>query len=585
MQQHTLIQGTPEWKAHRAQHFNAADAAAMLGESPNESRQQLMHRLHTGMEREFGEFVEENILADGHRTEALARPLAEEIIGEELYPIVGTSGKLSASYDGLTMLLNDGWEHKRLNNRLRGAFTAIEATDTLDNGAAGAMLPIDYRVQMEHQLAVAEDEGCERILFMASEWDADGNLIEERHCWYYPDPALRARVLAGWEQFEADLCAYVPPEVTPVKPVGKTMESLPALLVKIEGKVIASNLAEYKKHAVEVFQSIKTDLETDQDFADAETGAQWCRDVAKRIGAAKEHALGQTADIDALLRTLSDIEDAANSKGLQLEKLVKARKDEIRAEIITNAKNALSAHIAALNERLGKRYMPPVAADFAAAAKGKRSVQTTRDAVDHVLLTAKLDANATADRIHANMKALAEADHEALFPDVAQLVLKQADDLAAVINSRISKFEADEAKKKAEAEERQHAAEAAAQAALARAAAPSPVAPPPIAPEPAQPARAPMPYSVFGRTAAAPAPAMPAQPVAAPKLDTTPTLALGAIKDRLGFALTADFLAGLGFEATPAPKGSGKLFSEAQFAGICDALIERIMNAREAVVA
>ena len=29
-----LIQGTPEWNAHRAQHWNASDAPAMMGVSP-----------------------------------------------------------------------------------------------------------------------------------------------------------------------------------------------------------------------------------------------------------------------------------------------------------------------------------------------------------------------------------------------------------------------------------------------------------------------------------------------------------------------------------------------------------------------
>jgi len=33
-----LIQGTPEWHAHRAQHFNASDAPAMLGASTNQIR-------------------------------------------------------------------------------------------------------------------------------------------------------------------------------------------------------------------------------------------------------------------------------------------------------------------------------------------------------------------------------------------------------------------------------------------------------------------------------------------------------------------------------------------------------------------
>ena len=44
-----LTQGSPEWHAHRAEHFNASDAAAMLGISPYMSRDELLKRMATGI--------------------------------------------------------------------------------------------------------------------------------------------------------------------------------------------------------------------------------------------------------------------------------------------------------------------------------------------------------------------------------------------------------------------------------------------------------------------------------------------------------------------------------------------------------
>jgi 4-hydroxythreonine-4-phosphate dehydrogenase len=41
--------------------------------------------------------------------------------------------------------------------------------------------------------------------------DEEGRLIEERHCWYEPNLELRARIVAGWAQFERDLADYKPP--------------------------------------------------------------------------------------------------------------------------------------------------------------------------------------------------------------------------------------------------------------------------------------------------------------------------------------------------------------------------------------
>ena len=55
----------------------------------------------------------------------------------------------------------------------------------------------------------------------------------------------------------------------------------------------------------------------------------------------------------------------------------------------------------------------------------------------------------------------------------------------------------------------------------------------------------------------------------------TPTLKLGAIADRLGFALTADFLKGLGFEPAATDRAS-KLYFEADFPLILAALVRHI---------
>lgn len=90
MKTHQLTQGSPEWLAYRANHFNASDAPAMLGISQYESRTELLHRLATGIAPEVDAATQRRF-DDGHRFEALARPIAESIIGEELYPVVGSA--------------------------------------------------------------------------------------------------------------------------------------------------------------------------------------------------------------------------------------------------------------------------------------------------------------------------------------------------------------------------------------------------------------------------------------------------------------------------------------------------------------
>ena len=526
MQTHNLTQGSPEWLVFRAIHCTASDAAAMLGISPHKTRDSLLREKATGIRPEVDAAAQRRF-DEGHRLEALARPLAEKIIGEELYPVTGSSDehpRLAASFDGLTLIGDTAWEHKTLNATLRGALQSGDA----------ASLPDHYRAQLEQQCLVS---GCSRILFMASRWEGD-ELAEEMHVWYEPDPAMRQRLIDGWAQFDADLTEWQPKDATP-KAVGHSPETLPALRIEVTGAVTASNLSDFKAHALAVFNGINRDLKTDQDFADAEATVKWCGEVEDRLKAAKQHALSQTASIDALFRTIDDIAAEARRVRLELDKLVKARKDAIRAEIVHAGQQALLAHMETLNAGLGQPLMPAVAADFAGAVKSKRTVESLRAAVDAELARAKAEASATAARIAANVRLLAEANRPDLFPDVQALALKNADDLQAVITARVAEHERLQA-------ERAAAAKAAEQDA-------APAAPP----APAE--------------TAAPTAGPASQPQAPP--DTPPALKLGDINERIApLSIAADGLRQLGFEPA-ATQRRACLYHEAQWPAIRAALL------------
>jgi len=472
MKTHALIQGSPEWLAYRASVWNASDAPAMMGCSPYKTRDQLLQELATGVAEEVTP-EQQRRFDDGHRFEALARPVAEQIIGEELYPVTGSSDDviagraLSASFDGLNMLETVGFEHKSLNNDLRAAFDEIDANPVID---AGHLLPLVYRVQMEQQLMVS---GAQRILFMASTWNGE-QLVDERHCWYHPDANLQAKIVAGWAQLAADLETWKPQAVE-VKPVGKAPETLPALHIEVSGKVTASNLAEYKAHALEVIRSIKRDPSTDEEFADAERTVRWCGDVEDRLAAAKQHALSQTASIDALFKTIDDIAAEAKRVRLDLDKVVKARKEQIRVEIVTEHSTALQAHVDGINQGLGARWVVYPAAAFGEAIKGKRTLASIREACSVVLAEAKITVNQQAERLTANRAALVidGRDWFDLFPDFAAVGGKAPEDFDALLQLRIGKHQ--EAERLAEAA-RQRAAEQA-QAALQQAQVTKPITP------------------------------------------------------------------------------------------------------------
>jgi putative phage-type endonuclease len=429
-----LIQGSPEWLAHRAQHFNASDAPAMLGVSPYKTRAQLLREMHTGVVAEVDTATHMRF-QNGHRAESLARPLAENIINEDLYPVTGTEGKLSASFDGLTLDERAGFEHKALNEELRAAFEAMSSRSMSDFDGC-RMLPIHHRVQMEQQMMVS---GATRVLFMASEWTADGELVDARHCWYYPDHDLRDRIIDGWAQFERDLAAYVLPESAEPAPVGKAPDSLPALRIEVSGQVTASNLAEFKQTALATIRAVNRDLKTDQDFADAEKASKWCADVESRLKAAKEHALSQTATIDALFKALDDIGAEARTVRLDLDKLVARRKVEVKEEAVAKARRALDQHIAALNAEIAPFRAPYAAPDFAGAIKGLRSFASMQDALDSALANGKIAADAAARDVRKNIEHFKEVATglEALFSDLGQLVHKSPEDFRALVQARV----------------------------------------------------------------------------------------------------------------------------------------------------
>ena len=525
MQTVELQQGTPEWHAFRAAHYTASDAPAMLGISPYKTRNELLCEKKLGITPELDAATQAR-MAKGHEYEAQARSVAEVEMGEELYPVVGVCAahpKLAASFDGITM---DGcvvWEHKTLNDTIRAA-------------AAKGEIPEHHRAQLEHQLLVS---GADKAIFFASNGTGEHISIT-----YTSDPAMRKRILAGWRQFNQDLKTYEVPQEQ-VQAVGRTPENLPALRIEVTGQVTASNLADFKSHALAVFAGINRNLATDQDFADAEQTVKWCGNVEERLQAAKQHALSQTASIDELFRAIDDISAEARRVRLELDKLVKARKEAIRAEIVAAGQKSLQEHVAALNARIGRPLMPAVHAEFAAAIKGKRTIDSLRGAVDDTLAQAKIDANAIADRITINLRALDEhKEHAGLFPDVGPLVLKQPDDLAAVIAQRIAEHEArEQARRQAEEEAKVRAAaeQARQQAEAAKVAEPAPVAQ--TAPQ-----------------------SQPAQ--------TAPSLTVSQINARLGFVVTADFLQALGFEATQ--QGTRKLYYPEQFQSICQAIARHV---------
>lgn len=419
---HDVVQGSLEWGALRASCFTASEAPAMAGVSKYQPRSDLLKLKYTGEVPEVTP-AQQRIFDKGHAAEASARPIAERIIGEELYPCTATHDDhdwMLASFDGCTMMETVTWEHKLINEELRSA-----TAETLDE---------HYKVQMDQQLAVS---GAEKCLFMAS----DGTEEDCNWFWYTTTPERIAALFAGWAQFKADLEAYQPKEQK-VAPQGETPDKLPALSIQMTGGVQTSNLPDFKAKALAMIDGIKTQLVTDKDFADADSTVKWLQKGEKQLEESKQRALEQTASIAELFDTIDELRETMRQKRLHLNKLVKAEKDNRRIEIQRKATEAFDAFLAKLDCPL----KPAHSLDVAGAMKGKKTIATLQSAADDEVARAKIECQQLANEINGNKVLLdkEQGDYAFLFSDWRDLIQKQRDELQAVIAARIAQHKAAE---------------------------------------------------------------------------------------------------------------------------------------------
>ena len=583
-------QGSDSWHQHRREHFNASDCAAMLGCSPYKSRSTLLREMATGISAEITP-EQQRIFDRGHAIEALARPLAEQIIGEELAPLVLADGKYSASFDGLSFEGDVAWECKSDNASLRDAIPYAISDDSY-----GALLPEHYRAQLEHQAMVS---GCERILFTAASLSAEGEALGEvRSCWYTPDPELRARIVAGWEQFEKDVAAYVPTE--PVAPVvAAPMESLPAVVVQVQGALtVAGNLPAFGQALRSFIERIPLKPATDQQFADAEAACKALKKAEDALTQAEDGALAQISDVELMRRAVADLKELARSTRLATEKLVKAEKDARRTEKVMAARQAFEAHVARLQVDIkGVRLIVPMP-DFGGAIKGLSSLASIDDKLTAALLAGQAEANTLAGRIANNLQTLDSVPQYAhLFSDRQELAYKDAETLELLMQKRVdaeaARIEAERERIRQEEERKaQAAAEAQAEAERARIRAEEQhkaqmEAAESMKAEQAEREAAARRERILAE-AAKPAvtraleeierhksdPRFAAVVASAPApADEAPTLTLGTINERLHpISISAAGLAEFGIEPL-ATRKAAKLYSRSQFEQLCQAIV------------
>lgn len=457
---HHVQQGTPAWLQLRSGYPTASEAPAAQGVSRYMTRSELLRQKATGITPEHDDRTLARF-AEGHRVEELARPMAEEYLGEELSNVTMTAVAdglpLLASLDGINFDGDISWECKLWNEDL--------AAQVRTNN-----LSAQYTVQMDQQQLVS---GAKRTLFTCT----DGTPERTVHCWYESTDEKKAAVVMHWRQFLQDVAAYDPTAERPAPAVATPVESLPAVVVQVQGALtVTGNLDAFGDALRQFIGRMPTKPATDQDFADLEAGSKALKKVEDALDAAEDGALAQISPVEQMRRIKADLKNLARTTRLVWDKLVSAEKDRLRTALVTGAQTQLDQHIQALNQRLGSNWLPRMAGGFGEVIKGKKSLANMEDAVAVALTSAKHEANQLADRLEVNRKHLMQdgTDWIALFADFATVGAKAEEDFQALAALRISQHKQAEAQRLEAERERIRAEEAAklqAQAAINAAAA------------------------------------------------------------------------------------------------------------------
>jgi len=395
------------------------------------SRADLLKQKAIGIVPEVDDF-KQALFNKGHAAEDAARSIAEGIVQDDLSPMTGMievhGMKLLASFDGITWHEDVVFEHKLWS-------------DNLAAQVQRGVLEPHYQLQIEQQMMVS---GAKKCLFMTS----DGTEAKMKYCWI-DAPTSFDHIIAIWNQFAIDLVGYQ--HVEPVeKPQAEAIKALPAVFVQATGMVTASNLAEFKEAATTFIAAIKTELVSDDDFANAEATVKFCKEAEGNLEATKSSVLAQMSTVDEVVRTIDHISAQLRDKRLVLDKLVKSEKEARKLDIIRVAMAEYVKHVAALEVEINPMRLTVVQPDFIGAMRNMKKLSAMHDAVNSELATRKIAADALAQDVRVKLAWCKEssAGYDFLFSDLSKLISSNGmEAFQAIVIGRIVKHKSDESVK------------------------------------------------------------------------------------------------------------------------------------------
>ena len=198
------------------------------------------------------------------------------------------------------------------------------------------------------------------------------------------------------------------------------------LILNVKTDIISQNVADFATQVKTYLADINTVLKTDDDFAQAEADCKDLKAIEDNTRAAIKAVLEGNADVAQLVATAEASAEELRTTRLQLEKLVKAQKAQVRADIIARTKNAIHAQIDVVDETIRPALRKVLRVSelddvLDEAAKGKKTLAGLEKGCATVLADWTALIQKSADYL-AKRYAHIPADRLHLFPDLADVL-------------------------------------------------------------------------------------------------------------------------------------------------------------------
>lgn len=220
---------------------------------------------------------------------------------------------------------------------------------------------------------------------------------------------------------------------------------LPMLSVKVSEIDLQSNLTDYQAKALEFIESINSELNTDEDFAQAKTDVKSLKGLEDAIKVAEQKVIHECGALYDLLEGLKSLSNQSRAKRLDMDKLVKNREKEIKNLMVEGYQEKAKA----MRDRMRSRFEFPEF-EYLSYVRGRKGIKGYSEGLDKALQDYSVTVFHWDEKYTARDALFSESagEHEHLFPDRDRLVQEyDVSILPSIIHARINEYMAKEIKK------------------------------------------------------------------------------------------------------------------------------------------